>query len=184
MSINSLTNTELRRQAAMEGASRVEELEELAGPRLTVAPAAESLEDNQVNNALDILTKYIPTETVTLYVAAVSATPALQALFGSERVEVGPVVYWLFALLTPVLMVLVLMSKRAASGLPAQPPRWPRWHLVAATVAFLVWALAVPNNPYINSDAASIVAGFGAIFISTVLSLLDPILSRSSNAPA
>ena len=54
----------------------------------------------------------------------------------------------------------------------------PWWKLVASTIAFSVWALAVPNTPYLNSQSGKIVAAFGALFVSTLLTLLEPIFER------
>ncbi len=52
--------------------------------------------------------------------------------------------------------------------------------MFAATAAFLVWALAVPAAPtYPRNERAR--AGFGAIIISTFLSLLEPIFERPAS---
>ncbi len=174
MSINSLTNRAILKEEADRSDLDNGEILEAAGA------AVVALDENKVNTALDSLTKYIPTETVTLYVAAVAATPAMVSLSGYE--QIGQVIYWLFFVLTPVLLVVVLMSKRASAGQPPVPSKWPWWKLVAASIAYLVWALAVPNNPYITSEAAAIVAGFGAIVVSALLSLLEPIFERPAPA--
>jgi hypothetical protein len=137
------------------------------------APPPPPLPESQIGSALDLLKKYIPTEVITLYIAAVSAFQVL------ENDQIAVSLYWVAALLTPVFLVLVLMGKRAAAGESPFPKPWPVWRMVAATIAFLVWALAVPGNPYITTAALHVLAGFGAIFISTILSLLDPIFVRS-----
>jgi hypothetical protein len=172
MSLNSLTNDELRRERMMEPATAAARPVEVAAD--TVPPRAAE-EDNKVTSALEILT-----ESITLYVAAVSAAPAIASITGGK--VTGVILYWGFAVLTPLLLLLVLMSKRASDGQPPVPKRWPWWKLVAATIAFLVWALAVPNNPYVQGDAAAVVAGFGAILISSVLSLLEPIFDRPASS--
>lgn len=165
MSINSLTQTEIRRS-----------LRERA---VGIAPGEGAVPDNDnaVSNALSMLVKYIPTESVTLYVAAVSATAALKG-FRPWLTEYH--IYWFFGVFTPLLFVLIFLGKRRASQLPTIPaPReWPWWKIFAATVAFLVWALAVPGNPYVRGDTGGAVAGFLAIFISTVLSVLEPLFDR------
>ena len=43
--------------------------------------------------------------------------------------------------------------------------------MVAATIAFLVWALAVPGM--MDGAAAQIFAGLGAVIISTLLSVAE-----------
>jgi len=177
MSINSLTNDELRRERVSKSATAAASPVEVAAD---AAPPRAAKEDNKVTSALEMLTKYIPTESITLYVAAVSAAPAIASI--TSGIVTGVILYWGFAVLTPLLLLLVLMSKRASDGQPPVPKRWPWWKLVAATIAFLVWALAVPNNPYVQGDAAAVVAGFGAILISSILSLLEPIFDRPATS--
>lgn len=127
------------------------------------------------SDVLDNLTKFIPTESITLYVAALGISVA-----GSETAPViEPVfLYWLCAVLTPIIFILLLVRKRATDGLSLRPERWPIWKIVAATIAFLVWALAVPNSPYLNFAGGPAIAAFGALFVSMFLSLLDPIFDR------
>ena len=61
--------------------------------------------------ALDGLVKYIPTETVTLYVAATAAITNLTTAFPS----LTPFwLYWGFVVLTPILFVLIYLGKRRA----------------------------------------------------------------------
>ncbi|MCA1633613.1 MAG: hypothetical protein LC802_07825 [Acidobacteria bacterium] len=167
MSINSLTEAEVRRSLAERAAA--------AG----VAPPVGAAEPdgNAVSNALSMLVKYIPTESITLYVAALSAVTALKSLW--EWITALHI-YWFFGLFTPILFVLIFLGKRRAAGLPTIPPlgEWPWWKTFAATVGFLVWALAVPGNPYVNGDTGGAVVGFLAIFISTVLSVLEPLFDR------
>ncbi len=140
-----------------------------------------SIQNNQVTITLNALVKYIPTEIVTLYVAAASATPSLRVAI---PVVDGKLVYWGFAALTPVLLILMYASKRASDGIPPLPKakELPWWKMSAATVAFLVWALAVPGNPYVLGDSGAVIAGFGAIIISTLLTLLEPIFERPAAA--
>jgi len=48
--------------------------------------------------------------------------------------------------------------------------------LIASTIAFMVWALAVP--PLVTTDAGKIVAAFRAVLVSTVLSLVGASSNR------
>lgn len=139
--------------------------------------SAEADQNNTVTGSLDLLVKYIPTEVITLYVATLSAAPALQDLF--PRMQTGDI-YWGFTIVTPLLLFLVYVNKRATSGLTPLPPakEWPWWKLFAATVAFMVWALAVPGNPYVSGETAAVIAALGAVFISMILNLLEPIFEK------
>ena len=46
--------------------------------------------------------------------------------------------------------------------------------MIASTIAFMVWALAVP--PLVTTDAGKIVAAFRAVLVSTVLSLVGGVV--------
>lgn len=141
--------------------------------------SADADQNNTVTGSLNLLVKYIPTEVITLYVATLSAAPALQELFPSITTAD---IYWAFTLVTPMLLFLVYVNKRATSGLAPVPEvrQWPWWKLGAATVAFMVWALAVPGNPYVSGETAAVIAALGAVFISMILNLLEPLFERRS----
>jgi hypothetical protein len=143
---------------------------------LTTAQAEEA----QTSNALDSLVKYIPTESITLYVAAASAMEALKTVFSGITTEA---VYWFFGVLTPVLFLLIYAGKRRSANLSPLPALkdWPWWKLVASTIAFLVWALAVPTSPYLSGAAGGAVAALAALFVSTFLSLFEPIFDRPAS---
>ena len=132
--------------------------------------------ETKASNALDALARYIPTEMVTLYVAASAAMPELKASLGVSEANV----YWSFGLLTPILFLLILAGKRRGCGLPAFPAlkTWPWWKLIASAIAFLVWALAIPTTPYLTGDAGKVVAAFAAVFVSTFLTLVEPVVER------
>jgi hypothetical protein len=172
MSLNALSSQELVRRgiAPWTRTRRPGGLESTAD-----ADARPVAEDNRVTNALNALVGYIPTEIITLYVAALSAEAALHAAFGAID---AAAILWFFVALTPVLLLLIYLSKVAATGeaLPG-PTLWPWWKMCAATIAFFVWALAVPGNPYLH-ETASAVAGLGAMLVSTLLNVVTPIFER------
>ena len=171
MSLNALSSQEVVRRGLAPWA-RPRRPGGLEGADWDTRPAAE---DNRVTNALTALVGYFPTEIITLYVAALSARTALQATF---PVIDAAAILWFFVILTPLLLLLIYISKVAATGdkLPG-PAIWPWWKMFAATVAFFVWALAVPGNPYLN-DTGAAVAGLGAMLVSTLLTMLTPIFER------
>lgn len=176
MSINSLTESEVRRALPNNVGNPVLGGNGGGGNPPVPAPAPPA-RPNTVNNALSMLVKYIPTESVTLYVGAISAAAALKSF--SPGIT-GFHIYWFFVALTPVIFILVFLGKRKALRLsPVLPIKeFPWWKLFACTVAFVVWALAVPGNPYVTVESGGAVVGFFAIFISTILSLLEPIFDR------
>jgi hypothetical protein len=186
MSMAELANAELRRtnrrlpgRAGADDLQRGPTLEAASQPE-TPAPAAPP------SNALDGLVKYIPTESITLYVAATSALlsvkpvlpPGTAPASGMETALVTPNgLYIGFAILTPILFMLIYMGKRRSqklSILPEKKTEWPWWKLFASTVAFLVWALAVP--PLLESQAGKVAAAFGALLVSTLLNLIGGVV--------
>jgi hypothetical protein len=132
------------------------------------------------DNVLAGLTKYIPTESVTLYVGAVSAADALQSVASWLTPDFA---YWFFVGFTPALLLLIYLRELAIAGKQWwEPNKWPYWRMIAATIAFAVWALAVPGNPIIAGDGAAAVASLGAVFVSTLLNLIAPLCERINPA--
>ena len=154
------------------------QLDVLAEDLLPLA-TAEPVEPGKASNAFDSLSKYIPTEAVTLYVAAASAMSAFKETFPSVK-EAG--VYWSFVIFTPILFLIIFAGKRREANLKMFPPivKWPWWKIISSTVAFAVWALAIPTTPYLQGPAGGAVAAFGAVLVSTFLTLLQPIFERKA----
>ena len=127
--------------------------------------------------AFEALARYIPTEVVTLYIAAASAMGALKKALPAIN-EVNT--YWFFVVITPLVFLIVFAGKRLANGETALPgiSDWPWWKLFAATFAFSIWALAVPTAPYLTGVEGGAVAAFFATFVSVLLSMLAPIFER------
>lgn len=189
MSINRLVNEELARRKMDNGSGSDTIVRHTSVPSrgLTelslpggMRASGKNIQSQELDKALNIFTKYIPTEVITLYIAALAAYPALFTIRSS--VNLAPI-YWGFVVITPVLVWLLFLSKAATIGedvkqLFSHPKRWPWWQMFAATIAFIVWALAVPNNPYIKSEVSAVVSGFGAIIVSTGLNVLEPICRR------
>lgn len=211
MSLMSLAQTEiLKRERATLRKFQTHSLYNFAGKIQSEMPAPESstandfaekfipyaintlspeqpLQQNQATNVLDSLVKYIPTESITLYVAASSAMDGLKSQFNFINEERT---YWFFGLLTPILFLLIYVGKRRSANIRPLFPRelkaLPWWKLIASTIAFLAWALAIPNAPYLhtpNNVAGGAVAAFLAIFISTFLSVLEPIFETQNGRP-
>lgn len=137
--------------------------------------------DSSLTNAANALTKYIPSEVVTLYVSGVAAGPALKSVLGfGSRVWL----YWGFIGATPLVYLLVYASFLKANDKPFPPLRKLPWlTAILSAVAFAVWALAVPGNPYVNGPGQAAAAGFFALVISTVLNMLGPWLNPPEGKP-
>lgn len=122
-----------------------------------------------------MLTRFIPTETVTLYVAAL----ALEDTVASYHVTAFHI-YAGFAIATPILLAVVTKRTQIVDPANSKPIHW--FPLLASLLAFLVWGLSVPG--LIDSDKAGLMAlcGFGALVLSTLLSLVEPIAMQTGAA--
>jgi len=134
----------------------------------------------KASNPLEALVQYIPKEIITLYIAASSVMGSLKQTFpGITEVTI----YWSFVVLTPIIFLLLYGAKRREKQLKLIPAinEWPVWRLLASTTAFGVWALAVPTSPYLQgTPGGEAIAAFGALLVSTFLTLLDPIFGRKT----
>lgn len=131
-----------------------------------------------VKDGFDSLIRYIPTETVTIFVALCGA---LQAIEVASRGAVSlAAIYWGGAVATPIVLFVISYGRHRSSGgsVPLQRHPWP---YVAATIAFMVWALSVPGVVSMITEAPSeraawsSVAALGAIVVSLTLSMLEPV---------
>jgi polyferredoxin len=158
MSLNSLASSRVARDLAAKGRK----------PPSSRATDDAGLGAEDVQNALSALIEYVPAETITLYLAVISALPALQSFV--TRLSL-PAVYWGFVVITPVLFAVIYAGKRRAQGESRSPGlrNWPWWPMIAATIAFMAWALAAPSRPYFAGDVGGTVVGLLAIITSTLL---------------
>jgi len=144
-----------------------------AGRAIAVAPAsaAPTVAVANRDDRFDLLTKYIPTETITLYVAAMSVRSEFMAFWP----KLSPsFLYWTGAVLTPLMLVLIALGKHRLAAIPEASFRLPLWPMVASFAAFLAWAPSVPGLIADSNAGARILAGFGAVFVSTILSMVEP----------
>jgi hypothetical protein len=171
MSIFRLSTEFLRKQQRPGGSLATSNLPHVTTPD----PVAPDLNDSSMQNALNVLTRYIPTEIVTLYI------PALAMLVTNTPIK-PLMLYCLFGSLTPIVLMIVYQGQRKANGYPlASWKKLPWWRMGASMVAFLVWALSVPGTPIPwggEVRGSTIIAGFLAILVSVILSLLEPWMER------
>jgi len=147
-----------------------------AGRRANPAAAAAAPAPAPPTDPFDQLVRYLPTETITLFVAAMAALATRPD--GAPDWLNGWTFYWLFAGLTPLLFLALAYLKQreeeAGSGQPPAPfrPHW--WPPIAAFIAFLVWALSIQGllDAETMKGWGGLIA-FGALSVSTVLSLVD-----------
>lgn len=155
----------------------------LARPRYTAYSAAETETPKRTQSrsdrrsALSALARYIPAETITIYIAGLSVEPIVSPdlpFFDSA------LVYWICLALTPLLVVLVFYSEKRSLVLSA-PISWPYWPLFSATIAFAIWGLAVPGAPFINAEGVKALTGFAALLVSVVLDAFSRIVGNGAS---
>lgn len=136
-----------------------------------------------VVDALKRLVDFIPTETIALFWVAVPASTAFYEYMKGRKPTAATEYDWImfFAIwgLTPILLMLVYLSKLASDDKP--PPGWsklPWWRSIASVIAFPTWALAVPGNPFVREVAVLMLVWVGATVISVLLTLADPIIMK------
>jgi hypothetical protein len=178
VSLNGLTDDALRQSgeftaAAQDLASGADDEQLKAKGKI-----AQATENDAVTNALSVLIKFIPTEVITLYIATLAVLPLLQEQW-SFISKYG--VYFFYVGLAPILLFAIYIGKRKTAGglrlLPTTRKEWPIWKMVASAIAFSVWALAVPENGLLEGDVGGATGAFLAVFISTLLSIADPIFT-------
>jgi hypothetical protein len=184
MSINSLANAAAARRADTGPLNAVPKgLHEIAiaaatSPVLAAPPAGATAAGagQAVDTTLNVLFGYIPTEILTLYVAVLAAIqPASTARTAHWAA------FWSFLIATPLVVWLVYAAKIKAlqKPLPFGLQAWPMWEMIAATVAYLAWALALPETPFAGySWYSAALAGVAVLVASTLLGLLGPFFQR------
>ena len=135
------------------------------GVGVQAAPVAQPDGDDR----FDLLTKYIPTETITLFVAAMAAQKPLAASIPG----VNPTtLYVAGAVLTPVALLVATLGKQRLAGVKGTLHPWP---FIASLIAYLIWALSVPGM--VSGDDGRLAAAFGALLVATVLSWGDALFA-------
>ena len=120
------------------------------------------------------LTKYIPTEVLTLFVGVISAQEGLRALQKNWPIHFRMShVYWMFLCFSGGFFLLGYLAslKKAKEKLPSVKD-WPWFRVIASSIAFGVWALSVPGTGFLPPPAAS-VTGVLALGLSCVLTQLE-----------
>ena len=129
-----------------------------------------------VDTTFNVLFGYIPTEVVTLYVAVVAALASVPA-------PAQMVAFAGFAVATPIVVWLVFAAKLRGANkpLPIAYGAWPVWEMIAATIAFCAWAVALPESPLETTVLEGGLKGVLVLVTSTILGLLSPIFQRPLN---
>jgi hypothetical protein len=162
--------------------------------------AAATSASTAVSAALQAITTYIPGEILTLYVAVLAAirdTSTQHVAFSSALAA-----FVTFLFLTPAAVWLIYATRVRGLNPKAPLPRsfaaLPIWEMVAATLAYIAWALALPDSPFSQAISPVIqgvtpvtramhavtpaVGGVLVLITSTLLSLAAPVFKRPLSA--
>lgn len=142
--------------------------------------------DNAFTAAMKAVTTYIPTDVLTLYVAG-SAVFLNATSTESNDYDKAWAIFLGGLIATPLVNALVFMAKLRSAGIaiPRQPRQWPIWESMAAMIAFIFWAAALPATPFSEFgwyDAAF--AGFLLGVVSLFLGLISSIILPTATRPA
>jgi len=180
MSINAMANAAVARRPDYEPYDRTPQ----NAQEMAVAVSRDQESGNSVGTTLKTLTTYLPTETLTLYVALIAALqpPANADATVLAMSKTGHwIAFGIFLLFTPLAVWLTFAAKLASDKkrLPLHPRHWPKWEMLAGTLAFVAWAIGLPDSPFAQFPwYSSAVAGFIVLITSTLLGMLAGLFQR------
>jgi len=133
-------------------------------------------------NIVNQLTRWIPTETITLYVA-------LLAVFGPLNATADNLCKLSFTSRWVAVAAFAVVSTLLALGLTYGKARalnkrftWPWFEMATSPVAFAAWALALPDTPLQSICGYNSAIGAFIVLVTTVsLAVLASILGKSPN---
>jgi len=140
--------------------------------------------ETPVSTALKTLTTYLPTEALTLYVALVAALQPQANAAGTVTSTSNTghwIAFWIFLVFTPLAVWITFATRLASDNkqLPLRPRYWPRWEMTAGTLAYVAWAVGLPDSPFARfSWYSPAVAGFVVLVTSTLLGMLAGLFQR------
>jgi hypothetical protein len=121
------------------------------------------------STVVDQLTNYIPTETITLYVAYIAALGTLTAPAGKVLSDASFTSRWVgvgvFALVSALLALGLQYGTSRRNGIPF---KWPLFEMISAPVAFIAWALALPDTPLSSFQGYHVEIGAFIVLATTV----------------
>lgn len=134
------------------------------------------------SGTLDSLIVWIPTETVGAYIAALAIVGAPQTPKGGDLSSASFTSEWILVVagvLLTWLGILAAKAQKSADAMPTPVPfKIPSFELVAGTVAFLLWSLALPQSPMFawsswDEKWGALAVIFGTPIITAAASLLQ-----------
>lgn len=172
MSISSMVNAKLVRESDAITERPANGVEKVLGLKSLVEqePSAGGEGPQPVgvpSSVVDQLVLWIPTETLTLYVAYIAIAKLPTAPMNQKLYQANFLWQWigvgLGTLITVAFVALLAMGKVRATK---EPYRWPIFEMGAAAVAFIAWAFALPDTPLLTF--AGYKTEVGALLVTAV----------------
>ena len=148
------------------------------------AAGNESTPDNSLTTAIKTLTTYIPTETLTLYVAFIAVIQPSNGNL-SSTLTIRWVAFFLFLIFTPFAVWITYATKMVSDKkmIPLNPGYWPWWEMTAGTIAYISWAYGLPSSVFAQFAWYSApLAGFFVLVTSTLLGMLAGLFQQPLKA--
>jgi uncharacterized membrane protein len=153
MSLVSMVDTNLARQQAQD-------------PRKVSPAEPVGVSTNLINQ----ITRWIPTETITVYVALLALVAPLTA--HSPSFTSRWVLFWLVTAANPLVVVLLAMAKTKTGD----SFKLPAFEMIIAPIAFAAWAFALPDTPL------SSISGYGIRWNTAILTVTTVAVTLVANA--
>jgi uncharacterized membrane protein len=121
-------------------------------------------------NLINQITRWIPTETITVYVALLALVAPLAP--HSPSFTSRWVLFWVATAANPVVVILLAMAK-TKSG---ERFKTPVFEMIIAPIAFAAWAFALPDTPL------SSISGYGIRWNTAILTVTTVAVTLVANA--
>jgi len=132
------------------------------------------------------LIRWVPTETIVLYVAFIALFDPLVPKKGESDLCTaagGFGVRWIgFAGFLALTVLIVLLVHTAKVRRTEEPFRWPWFEMVVAPIAFSAWALALPDTPLHSiCGYGAEIGGFLVLAITVAIGLFADAFGKQPN---
>jgi hypothetical protein len=187
MSISSMVDAKLVRESDTTKHRASNALEKKLGLKAVVEqePSAAGKGPQPVgvpSSVTDQLVRWIPTETLTLYVAYIAVATLPTAPKDMKLYQANFLWQWIGvfggAALTVGVVVLLAVGKARAAK---EPYRWPLFEMAAAAIAFAAWALALPDTPLLTFDGYK--TEIGALLVTGVTVIIAVVAYACGKQP-
>lgn len=177
MSVASMVDAKLVREKAQNVAQLLQVAPGQPPPTTQPPPAPVGVPTNIVNQ----VTRFFPTEAITLYVAYLAILGALTAPAGERLCQLSYTSRWAGVAVGALFNALLALGLTyGKAGQSQQPFCWPIFEMLTAPVAFVAWALALPDTPLLDICGYNTAIGAFLVLLVTIgLALIASVLGKN-----